>query len=172
MKASEYRAQLRAAYEAGRQALDFETCVELCVLGDLLPEVREKAKWQIEYEFAMNWFQRNGNGLDARFVRALNLELDDARLFVAANGKLPPWAVEMAERRYFVEAEGRTETPRQDGDGEEGEILRSEGGLGAGTGKDRPEGRGANCNGVATGLRGGSTPGDERRVTSDERGEA
>lgn len=162
MKASEYRAQLREAYEAGRQALGFETCVELCVLGDLLPEVRKQAKWQIEYEFAMNWFQRNGNGLDARFVHALKLELDNARRFVVANGKLPPWAVEMSERRYFVEV---TESP-------EGGILRSEGGLGSGTGKDTPDGLGANCNGVATGLRGGSAPGDERRVTNDERGEA
>ncbi len=103
------------------------------MLGDLLPEVRKQAKWQIEYEFAMNWFQRSGNGLDARFVRALKLELDDARRFVAANGKLPPWAVEMSERRYFVEV---TEAP-------EGGILRSEGGLGSETGKDAPKGRGA-----------------------------
>lgn len=34
------------------------------------------------------------------------------------------------------------------------EISRSAGGLGSRTGKDAPKGRGANCNGFATGLRG------------------
>ena len=40
-------------------------------------------------------------------------------------------------------------------------ISRSEGGLGVGTGKYRPEGRGANCNGFATGLRGRLAPSEK-----------
>lgn len=48
------------------------------------------------------------------------------------------------------------------------EISRFEGGAASRTGKDTPEGRGANCNGFATGLRAGSGPSDKRRVTSDE----
>ena len=43
----------------------------------------------------------------------------------------------------------------------EREISRFEGGLGGRTGKDRPEGRGANCNGVATGLRGRLAPSEK-----------
>lgn len=103
MKKSEYQAQLQAAYTVGREAIPFDTCVELCVLGAVLPEVREKARWQCEYEFALNWHQRSGRGLDARFTHALDAELREAKRILAGTGKLPPWAAQMARERYKME---------------------------------------------------------------------
>lgn len=99
MKASDYEAMLKAACEGGRQVIDMETCVELCVLGALLPEVRQNTRWKLEYRFAMAWFNR-GEGLDARFVRAIEYELAAARLHLGRCGELPPWAADMAKERY------------------------------------------------------------------------
>lgn len=104
MKASEYRAQLRAAFEAGREAIPFETCVELCAARYVWPEFEKSAKWRLEFEYVCNKY-RVGVGLraDGRFAEALRREVANAK---AAKkwGEVPAWVKDLAEKRYFIPA--------------------------------------------------------------------
>lgn len=188
MKASEYQELLKAALrrDAAVPGLAFSQCVELAALGIVFPEVRESRKWQLEWEYCVNRFKAP-QGWDGRFLGEVQRETQWLRQCANGPEGVTAFWREFAWNRYRVVLpglgnpenlesleslesldSGRPAAPRRDGDGAEREKTRFEGGLASGTGKDRPEGRGAICNGVATGLRGRPAPSDERQVTSDK----
>ena len=154
MKASEYRAMLKRAArrDAAVPGLAFSQCVELAALGIVFPEVRESRKWQLEWEYCLNRW-KTPQGWDGRFLGEVQREAEWLRKCAAGPEGVTDYWREFARKRYRVEL-GRTAAPRQDGNGAEREISRFEGGVALRTGKDRPEGRGANCNGFATAKRG------------------